>query len=678
MSVSSSCIMSDKDLQDALANEFFETDKGKKYIDELESSNSRLLVLNLDDVYDYSQAVFSGLLNCENILGVISEAATYSLVVRGGNRDPPVEITIIGTKIPTMFIHQISSKWVHKIIKVHGMVTRASPHIRPIYSKIVFVCSNCGAATVQIEQFNPFFLLKPIGKCQSCKTSPSWIPDDSMSIFLDSQEFNTQESQNDIPSSRIPSGIKCLTFEPRFMNYANCGDDVDLIGVVKLLRRDKSNFTTPYLKVLSIEKRRKELSEIQLSLSDEAEVIALSKRPDVYELLTQSFAPSICGNNEEKEAILHCIFGSPEERKKDITIRGTIHMLMVGDPSTAKSQLLRAAMKLSPKGMYAMGRGTSGAGLTAALHQNEDSKEWEISAGVLVLCDEGIACIDEIDKMREEDRVNIHEAMEQGTVSINKAGVHATLRAKASIISAANPPLGKFDRTKSVFDNLGDFPPSLFSRFDLIFTLFDEPNEETDRQVVTHIMDGCDETCLIPDDLYRKYIIYAKKINPTLSEEAKDYLKTYFVKIRNDTKLSQQRDVPFTYRQFEALKRLTLAHARMLLKSQADMDDVGAIQRLFDKFLEDIGHDITGQECGKGKDKRENLINAEDIILRLLGTNGIMTLETIRDEIVNKRQIPDKIFFEVWNRLIGNGNKIMEYSPNNFSLHSYRGQKTLG
>ena len=671
--MSSNYNISIKDLQDALGNEFFESEKGKKYIDDMETNNSRTLLLNLDEVYEYSPAVFGSLINCENILDIISEAATYALVVRGGNRDPQVEVIVSGTKVPTMFIHQINSKYVHKLIKVHGMVTRASPHIRPLYSKIVFECSICGAKTVPIDQPNPFLLIKPLGKCQGCKAIPSWIPDDVLSIFLDSQEFNTQESQNDIPSSRIPSGIKCLTFKPRFMNFANCGDDINLYGIVKLLRRDKSAFTTPYLEVLNIEKRRKELSEVKLSPKDEAEVVELSQREGIYELLVDSFAPSICGNTEEKQAILHAMFGAPEEVKKDITIRGTINLLMVGDPSTAKSQLLRAAIKLAPKGMYALGRGASGAGLTASLHQNEDSKEWEIAAGVLVLADEGIACIDEIDKMREEDRVNIHEAMEQGTVSINKAGVHATLRAKAAVIAAANPTLGKFDRHKSVFDNIAEFPPSLFSRFDLIFTLFDEPDAIKDRQVVEHIMNGCDETCLIPDDLYKKYIIYAKKINPTLVDSAKKTLQDYFVEVRNKS-ISSNKDIPFTFRQFEAMKRLTLAHARMLLKKEADDSDIQAIKPLFDKYLKDIGRDAIGQETGKSEGTRNNQAKATELINQLLSVNKMMTEEAIKHE-VERNKIPFTAFYNVWNQMRQN-NEVIAKDGIHFSLMS--AYSTLG
>lgn len=665
-----------KDLQDALVDFFENTEKGKEYITVMETTDSRIITLNLDDVFDYSSYVFDNLLD-DDILNIIEEAVTYIITIHGGNRDPPIQTIITGSKIPTMFIHEINSKYISKIIRVHGMVSRASPHIKPVYSKAVFMCTNCGSRSIAVEQFSPFFLFKPLGKCTKCGLpSPMWIPDDTISIFKDSQEFTTQENQNDIASNRIPSQIRCITYRQNCMNYVNCGDDVDVIAVVKLYRRDRTSFAIPYLEVLSIEKRKKELSEIILDKTDVERILELSRMPDVYERMVKSFAPSIYGNTEEKEAILHSIFGSPEEVKRDITIRGTIHLLMVGDPATAKSQLLRAAIKLAPKGMYALGRGTSAAGLTASLSKNVDTGEWEISAGVLVLSDEGISCIDEIDKMREEDRINVHEAMEQGTVTINKAGIHAMLRAKTAILSAANPALGKFDKEKSVFDKLGTFPPSLFSRFDLIYTLFDEPDEDVDRKVVSHIIDDDDEeeNLLIPLELFRKYIIYAKKINPTLSEEGKQYLKDYFVKIRSSSAYSVQKDIPFTYRQFESLKRLTLAHARMLLKEQADMEDVKVVERLFNKFLDDIGHDVTGVGCGMGKEKRGDVEMAHNLIMTALRTNGMMTMEQLHDEIVNRYKISEKIFHRVFYEL--RQTQIYEPIAGKYSLSGGSSQQT--
>jgi len=313
--------------------------------------------------------------------------------------------------------------------------------------------------------------------------------------------------------------------------------------------------------------------------------------------------------------------------------------------NTAKSQLLRSAVELSPRGMYAMGRGTTAAGLTAALHKDGDSGEWEISAGVLVLADEGVAAIDEIDKMREEDRVNIHEAMEQQTVSIDKAGYHVQLKARTAVIAAANPSLGRYDQYKSVFENLPKFPPSLFSRFDLIFKVLDIPNEKMDMEVVSHIIDNVNRKSPIDRTLLRKYVAYSKKIKPTLSNSAANSLKNYFVAVRK-TFTSDQKTFPFSYRQFEALKRLTLARARSLLKQEADTSDVECVKRLFDVFLKDtIGGDVTSVEC------------AQDVSQRSLQT---ILLEEFKKHDMTKNDLrnlvkcdDDSKFEKAWAKLIG-------------------------
>lgn len=660
-----------QDLRDAM-QQFFESDFGKKYIDEVERKNNFNVIVNVDDVHQFSPSIWNELLTNGYAIKA-TEMAIKSIIVTSGGNDPPVQVGLCGTKIPTMLLHQINSEYVSKIIKVRGVVTKSSPSIKPVYQETVFSCSNCGAHTVPVPQENPFMLMKPLGVCEACKMRPMWMPVDEESSFIDSQDFTIQESQNDISSNRIPAHVKCITYKRFLMNKINCGDDIEIVGMVKIFRPNKTTFTVPYIEVVSVDKKSKDLKSIELSDDDLNEIMVLNQNPDVYKMLIKSFAPSIFGHEMIKESILLSMFGAPEEKKPDISIRGTIHILMVGDPSTAKSQLLKAAMKLAPKGMYALGRGTTAAGLTASLSRNEETNEWEIAAGVLVLADEGIACIDEMDKMREEDRVNIHEAMEQGTVTINKAGIHATLRAKASVISAANPELGRFEQGK-IFDNLGKFPPSLYSRFDLIFTLFDKPDEENDRKVVSHIINGeNEELAIIPQDLFQKYIIYSKHINPTLSREAKDALMDYFVCVRQSSKTCVQKDVPFTYRQFESLKRLTLAHARMLLKPEADMDDVIAVKLVFKRYLEDIGYDALFQETGKTSAQREAIRGADDLIRALLQQYGEMSENDMWIE-AEKIHIQKKSFFQTLNQMYSKG---IIYCPKKSGLYRLVGQTTF-
>jgi replicative DNA helicase Mcm len=295
------------------------------------------------------------------------------------------------------------------------------------------------------------------------------------------------------------------------------------------------------------------------------------------------------------------MFGGVTKHKKDITIRGNIHVLFVGDPSTAKSQLLRTIAELSPRGLYSSGQGVSGVGLTAALSKDPDG-EWVINAGVLVLADKGVACIDEIDKMRDDDRVNIHEAMAQQTVTISKAGLHNTLMARTAVIAAANPLLGRYDEFKSVFENLRKFPPTLFSRFDLIFILIDRPEVEKDKHVLERIEEEETKTGTLDRDLFKKYIAYSKSINPKISPEARKLLRKHFLEIRAQMKKTGTQDrIPITYRQYEALSRLCEAYARLHLRKIADIMDAEMAIRLFDEFLEDIDFDVEQMETGKSK-----------------------------------------------------------------------------
>jgi replicative DNA helicase Mcm len=558
-------------------------------------------------------------------------------------------------------IHEIGANQIGQIIRVHGLVNKTTI-IHPLYVVAVFKCVLCQNESQSIVQESPWLLTKPFPKCSNCDERTMWEPVPESSEMVDSQDFTIQESYEDISSNKMPRPIQCITFKNNLLNSMNCGDDVEAVCIVGAMssskKFSKTKFNTTYLEILSIEKKRKDPESIIFTAEEEKQIIELSKNPELYTMMIASLAPSLYGHEYEKEAILLAIFGSPEEKREDIVIRGNIHILMVGDPATAKSQLLRAAVELSPRGMYAMGRGTTAAGLTAALHKDNDSGEWEISAGVLVLADEGIACIDEIDKMREEDRVNIHEAMEQQTVSIDKAGYHVQMKARTAVIAAANPSLGRYDQYKSVFENLPKFPPSLFSRFDLIFKVLDVPNEEEDMKIVTHIIGCAQNKSPIDRNLLRKYIAYSKRIKPTLSDEAANSLKNYYVSIRK-TFTTDQKTFPFSARQFEALKRMTLARARSLLKSQADKEDVDIVKQLFNVFLkETAGGDVTSIEMGQDMSQR----SLQQIILEAL-RNHPMNKTDLRNQIscgddskfekALIRLIGDSMIFEQYRSLTG-------------------------
>lgn len=582
---------------------FLDTPKGKKPIEDYLSGKTKEIIVNLDDLNEFQSATAQELINNASNWGLAAlELAVTEYVANVGFKHLDGSLVGVTGNFPLTQIHEIGAKDIGKLVKVHGLINKTAP-IHPMYIEAIFKCVLCGEESQSVVQENPWTLTKPFPKCGACQERTTWEAIPQLSKLEDSQEFTVQESYDDILSNKIPRPIRCITFKHHLMNFVNCGDDIEAVCVVNAMSASqkfvKTKFNVVYLEVLSIIKRRKDPESIVFTPEEELQIKELAHDPELYMKMINSLAPSLYGHENEKEAVLLAIFGSAEEVREDITIRGNIHILMVGDPATAKSQLLRSAVELSPRGMYAMGRGTTAAGLTAALHKDSDSGEWEISAGVLVLADEGVAAIDEIDKMREEDRVNIHEAMEQQTVSIDKAGYHIQMKARTAVIAAANPSLGRYDQYKSVFENLPKFPPSLFSRFDLIFKVLDIPNEETDMNVVTHIMENSTRKSPIDRVLLRKYIAYAKRIKPSLSNDAGEALKHYFVAVRKNY-TSDQKIFPFSYRQFEALKRLTLARARALLKTEADVSDVDVVKRLFDVFLKDtIGGDVTQMETGQ-------------------------------------------------------------------------------
>ena len=284
-------------------------------------------------------------------------------------------------------------------------------------------------------------------------------------------------------------------------------------------------------------------------------------------------------------------------------MRGDIHILLVGDPGVAKSQMLKYITAVSPKARYVSGKGASGAGITAAVVKDEFLKGWALEAGALVLANKGICCVDEIDKMDKDDRVAMHEAMEQQSITISKANIHSTLRAETTILAAANPKLGRFDPYRPIGSQI-DMPPTLISRFDLIFAIRDLPDKKKDLKLATHILESFREPeRLVPDiepDLMRKYIAYAKiHCKPKLSKEALCVIKDFFVTLRGKRKGDMDegiQPVPLTARQLEAMVRIAAASARIRLSNDVTKEDAKRSVELMKFCLTQVGMDTeTGE-----------------------------------------------------------------------------------
>lgn len=624
---------------------FFDTEDGKKYIGDI-LSGKRTILINLDEIEKWDANLSGTIINEATKYGV----KAFEEALKEASRASDIEVGFYGDCVPFVKVHEISSKHIGKIVKIRGLVNRTH-FIKPMAVRAVFKCRECGIDTMPILQESPFALTPPFGKCEGCGAPrPKYDVVEELSEYIDSQEFSIQEAYEDV-SGRIPQRLKLIAYKTYLINKVYCGDLVEISGLIRLIpeyrKRSKSRFNTPYMEVHHIKKKSKDPESIEISKEEEEMIIELSKNPNIYAIFVRNVAPSLYGMENSKEACLLTLFGGVEKRKIDIVIRGNIHIFIVGDPATGKSKLLKAVADLSPRGMFSSGRGTTAAGLTASLNKDEGG-EWIIDAGVLVLADKGVACIDEIDKMRKEDRVNIHEAMAQQTVTIDKAGIHSTLMARTAVIAAANPTLGNYDRSKSVFENLSDFPPALFSRFDLIFILIDKPKDEFDRMVAEHIANNDEAGETIDRELFKKYIAYAKRINPIISKEAKDLLMEHFLSIRK--RMSEtwtEETTPITFRQFEALIRLCEAHARILLKKEADAEDAEAVIKVFNKFLSDISFDIGTLEGGPHKTtKRYAIEMIRKIIQNKQTSDGVGYGAIVKEAIargISKRRAKDAI-----------------------------------
>lgn len=567
-------------------------------------------------------------------------------------------------------LRKLRAEHIGKLIVVNGILVRAT-EVKPRLVEAVFRCRRCGEL-MSIPQEERVLITPAECANPNCRRKGPFDLQVEESTFIDWQKIRMQEKPEDLPPGQLPRGIDAIITDD-IVDVARPGDRVTLVGILRPVpeslvgRRAKLVTFNTILEVNNVEVVGAEAEKLEISEEDEQKIKQLSQDPYVTQKVIRSIAPSIYGYEQIKEAIALLLFGGvPKEMPDKHRIRGDINVLLLGDPGVGKSQILQYVARIAPRGLYTSGRGATAAGLTAAVMKDPDSGTMLLEAGALVLADQGVACIDEMDKMREQDRVALHEAMESGMLSIAKGGIVATLNARTSILAAANPALGRYNPYRPPSENFS-LPPTILSRFDLIFVMIDKPAREHDERMADHILHlhreySSEEPPPIPPDLLRKYIAYARKnIKPRLLPEAVEKLREFYLDMRSK---GEQPDapVPITARQLEALVRLAEARAKMALRNEVTVEDAEAAIRLMKASLQQIGRDIESGlfdidtiYLGSSKSQRDKMQVVLDIISGLEAElGGPVPVERIVSEAAAEN-IDRKFVEKALNRFLSDG-----------------------
>ena len=570
-------------------------------------------------------------------------------------------------------VRQLRSEDLGSMISVDAIATKIG-RVLPRTYEGSFVCAACGHST-RISQPNEQELIEPIecfqidGGCGRKKGQTRFVQRVEESILIDTQFIELQEPPENLRGGVQPERILCIA-EHDMAGQLNPGDRVTANGMLFVRSQRKSGKDTPifdiFMRIHSIQRENIPLEEIQISEDEEREIKELARREDIHEILTKSIAPSIFGMTRQKESLMLQLFGGVASKASDGTrLRGDIHILLMGDPGVAKSQLLSYMSQISPRGRFTSGMSASAAGLTAAAVQDSAADgRWTLEAGALALADLGLAAIDEFDKMNENDRSSMHEAMEQQRISISKAGINATLSTRCAILAAANPKAGRFQSVSEVpFTQQINLKPALISRFDVIWLLTDQPAADHDTMIANHIMnnranstpeilidqgsaldptksaanDGLDENKgIVNRELIRKYVAFAKRsIHPRLSSDARDALREYYVETRRKGGESHD-SISISARAIEGLYRLAQASARVRLSEEATIEDAERSIRLTRFWRHELmgeNFDETTLQSGKKATARNRERTILEIVRRLhVETGQVVSLNDVLTE----------------------------------------------
>lgn len=586
-------------------------------IQQVANSQNPFIEVDLDSLSNFDTALGNIFYTeADRCLTIFEEVATQFALDIFPN-SPPVQVLVRTSSTPNS-IRNLNSTHIGKLVTVPGLVISTSS-ISPRATEITAMCTQC-KSSLQINCKTSGYILPRQCERQSEKSGgpPSsggkcpldpYIVIPELSKFSDSQYLKIQESPEDVPPGEMPRHISAAV-DRALANAAIPGSRNLFVSIYSLIS-GPGKFQKPFLRIIGlISKQNAQEIDIEDTLK------FFKTREDIFDVI----APEIFGMEDVKIGIAAQLFGGVRKTLPDSTkLRGDLNVLLFGDPSVAKSQLLKFSQKVAPIGIYTSGKGSSAAGLTASVIKNKNYGEFVLEGGAMVLADGGLVCIDEFDKMKSEDRVAIHEAMEQQTISISKAGINAVLNTRAAVLAAANPHFGRFDDLKTARDNI-DFQTTILSRFDLIYILKDIKDETKDKSIATHVLDIHQKhNEKEPSEKFqslKKFIQYAKmKCHPVIGDSAMKLLNSEYVKMR--TQVNSSDSIPITVRQLEALIRLTESFARMELCDECKESHVIDAIRLFkSSTLEAAKTGIIASEGHINEDQQREIEHIERYINR--------------------------------------------------------------
>ncbi|KAK9464829.1 MCM2/3/5 family-domain-containing protein [Lipomyces arxii] len=575
------------------------------------------------------------------------------------NEIPSCQVILTSNANP-LPIRDLVATHISKLVRIPGIVIGAST-LSSKATVLHLMCRSCqhveriyiGGGFTGVQM--PRECTAPPGPdgVKSCKQDPFIIVHEKCT-FVDQQVLKLQEAPDMVPVGEMPRHI-VLSADRYLTNRVVPGSRCTVIGIYSIYQskaagRGAGNavaIRNPYVRVIGIQVDVDHNSKTASSFTEaeEEEFLALSRHPRLYDIFANSIAPSIYGNADIKRAIACLLMGGSKKILPDgMRLRGDINVLLLGDPGTAKSQILKFVEKVAPIAIYTSGKGSSAAGLTASVQRDSTTREFYLEGGAMVLADGGVVCIDEFDKMRDEDRVAIHEAMEQQTISIAKAGITTILNSRTSVLAAANPVFGRYDDMKSPGENI-DFQTTILSRFDMIFIVKDDHNEGRDQNIAKHVMSlhmkntstqEEEQAGEIPIEKMRRYIAYCRaKCAPRLSVEAAEKLSSHFVGLRKqvhqvEQDANERSSIPLTVRQLEAIVRIAESLAKLQLSPIAREEHVDEALRLFLAST----MDAVGQGAGARSELVEEVSKIEAELKRRLPIGWSTSYATLVREFV--------------------------------------------